>query len=76
MRDPRNWVRPAVAIVAGGAAGSALVLLRARHRARAAAEREKALMRAYGSFGASLQRSAQRALEELSERTRRLRESD
>jgi hypothetical protein len=33
MRDPRNWVRPAVALVAGGGAGVALVLLRARQRA-------------------------------------------
>ncbi len=33
MRDPRNWARPAAALVAGGAAGTALVLLRARHRA-------------------------------------------
>jgi hypothetical protein len=32
MRDPRNWVRPAVALVAGGAAGTALVVLRARRR--------------------------------------------
>jgi hypothetical protein len=32
MRDPRNWVRPAVAVVAGGSAGAALVLLRARRR--------------------------------------------
>jgi hypothetical protein len=35
MRDPRNWVRPAAAIVAGGAAGTALVLLRARRRSQA-----------------------------------------
>jgi hypothetical protein len=34
MRDPRNWARPAAAIVAGGAAGTALVLLRARRRSR------------------------------------------
>ncbi len=34
MRDPRNWVRPAAAVVVGGSAGVALVLLRARHRAR------------------------------------------
>ena len=34
MRDPRNWVRPAAALVAGGAAGTALVLLRARRRAQ------------------------------------------
>ena len=30
MRDPRNWVRPAAALVAGTAAGTALVLLQAR----------------------------------------------
>lgn len=35
MRDPRNWARPAAALVAGGAAGTALVLLRARRRAQA-----------------------------------------
>jgi hypothetical protein len=34
MRDPRNWVRPAAALVVGGAAGLALVLLRARRRGR------------------------------------------
>src|SRR5450631_2569309 len=34
MRDPRNWVRPAAALVVGGAAGTALVLLRARRRAQ------------------------------------------
>lgn len=33
MRDPRNWVRPAAALVVGGTAGAALVLLRARRRA-------------------------------------------
>jgi hypothetical protein len=33
MRDPRNWVRPAAALVAGGGAGVALVLLRSRRRA-------------------------------------------
>jgi hypothetical protein len=32
MRDPRNWVRPAAALVVGGGAGVALVLLRARQR--------------------------------------------
>ena len=34
MRDPRNWVRPAAAVVVGSAAGAALVLLRVRNRAR------------------------------------------
>jgi len=33
MRDPRNWARPAAAVVAGTAAGTALLLLRARRRA-------------------------------------------
>ncbi|HEY2767559.1 MAG TPA: hypothetical protein VGI76_04845 [Solirubrobacteraceae bacterium] len=32
MRDPRNWVRPAAAVVVGTSAGLALVLLRARRR--------------------------------------------
>ena len=34
MRDPRNWVRPAVAVVAGTAAGTALVLLQIRRGRR------------------------------------------
>jgi hypothetical protein len=34
MRDPRNWVRPAAALVVGGSAGLALVVLRARARGR------------------------------------------
>jgi len=36
MRDPRNWVRPAAAVVVGAGAGTALVVLRvrARHRSR------------------------------------------
>jgi hypothetical protein len=34
MRDPRNWARPAAALVVGGAAGAALVALRVRRRAR------------------------------------------
>ena len=32
MRDPRNWARPAAAIVVGGTAAGALVLVRARQR--------------------------------------------
>jgi hypothetical protein len=34
MRDPRNWVRPAAAVVVGGTAAGALVILRARRRIR------------------------------------------
>jgi hypothetical protein len=32
MRDPRNWARPAAAVVVGTMAGGALVLVRARQR--------------------------------------------
>jgi hypothetical protein len=34
MRDPRNWVRPAVAVVGGAAAGAGLLLLGMHHRSR------------------------------------------
>ena len=38
MKDPRNWARPAAALVVGGMAGGALVVVRARqqHRKRQA----------------------------------------
>lgn len=32
MKDPRNWVRPAAAVVIGAGAGTALVVLRLRGR--------------------------------------------
>jgi hypothetical protein len=34
LRDPRNWVRPVVAVGAGGVATGALLLLEARRRGR------------------------------------------
>jgi hypothetical protein len=34
LRDPRNWVRPVVAVSAGGVAAGTLVLLEARRRSR------------------------------------------
>jgi hypothetical protein len=34
MRDPRNWLRPALALLGGGAAGAGLVLLRSHQRHR------------------------------------------
>ncbi len=56
MRDPRNWARPAAALVVGTSAAAALVVLRSRHRAqpdqaglpaaRAAAERAVGDLRA------------------------------
>ncbi len=40
LRDPRNWVRPVVAVAAGGVATSALVLIEMRrHRRSARGER-------------------------------------
>jgi hypothetical protein len=32
MSDPRNWVRPAAAVVVGGLAAGGLVLVRARQQ--------------------------------------------
>ena len=36
MRDPRNWVRPAVAVVAGTTAGVGLVVIRTKQRSQVA----------------------------------------
>jgi hypothetical protein len=61
MRDPRNWARPAAAILVGGSAGAALVLLRARRRS---AEPPGALRGARSS--------AERALNDMRAQTLRL----
>jgi len=61
MRDPRNWVRPAAAVLAGGAAGTALVLLRARRRAQHSPA---------GLTGA--RDTAERTIRDLSRETRKL----
>jgi len=34
MRDPRNWGRPAAAVLVGGAAATALILVRAQRRSK------------------------------------------
>jgi hypothetical protein len=39
LRDPRNWVRPVVAVGAGGVATGALVLIEMRRRSRQRSER-------------------------------------
>ena len=44
MRDPRNWVRPAVAAVVGVSAGTALVALRVRARHRVRKQRSDSLI--------------------------------
>jgi hypothetical protein len=66
MRDPRNWVRPAAALVVGGAAGGALLLLRARRRASSSTRGPA------GLHWPSLEGSAERALRDLGQQTRRL----
>jgi hypothetical protein len=38
LRDPRNWVRPVVAVGAGGVATGALVVLELRRRSRSRGE--------------------------------------
>ena len=44
MRDPRNWVRPAAAVVVGAGAGTALVALRVRSRARTRQQQSSGLL--------------------------------
>jgi hypothetical protein len=67
MRDPRNWARPAAAIVVGGTAGAALVVLRARRRAQSAPSGLK------GVHLPSFDRSgAENALRDIGRETRRL----
>jgi hypothetical protein len=67
MRDPRNWARPAMALVAGGAAGTALVLLRARRRAHAQPGGLSGV--GWPSFDRS---AAERTIRDLGRETRRL----
>ena len=64
MRDPRNWARPAAAVVVGGTAGAALVLLRARQRRR---QRGRA---------ATAWDAAERALRDVYGEARRLAENE
>ncbi len=66
MRDPRNWARPAAALMAGGAAGTALVLLRARRRTHARVSRGGIA----GNARDTAER-AERALKDVSRETRR-----
>ena len=61
MRDPRNWARPAAAVVVGSAAGSGLVLLRARRRTASSP----------GGL-AGMRKVAERAIVDLERETRRL----
>lgn len=65
MRDPRNWVKPAVALAAGGAAAGALVVLGLRTRRREqdkSAEAVRKLGGALGDVRREVERSARRAI--------------
>jgi hypothetical protein len=64
MRDPRNWVRPAAALLAGTAAGTVLVILRTRRRSQAEISR--------GGFAGSARDAADRAFRDLNRETRKL----
>jgi hypothetical protein len=61
MRDPRNWVRPAVAAVVGATAGTALVVLRVRGRHRSRKQQSSNLLEL-----------AQRTMQDISEEARRI----
>jgi hypothetical protein len=68
MRDPRNWARPAAALVAGSVAGAALVVLRARRRAHQNVARRRI---AQGLRWPDSERSPGRMLRDLGRETRR-----
>ena len=51
MRDPRNWVRPVVAVAVGTAAGAALVVLGARSRGKRRASGLRAIAAQTGKVG-------------------------
>jgi hypothetical protein len=64
MRDPRNWVRPAAALLVGTAAGTVLVVLRTRRRSGEEISRT--------GFAGSARDAAERAVRDLGRETRRL----
>ncbi|HWE10759.1 MAG TPA: hypothetical protein VG325_15520 [Solirubrobacteraceae bacterium] len=61
MRDPRNWPRPAAAVMIGAGAGTALVVLRVRGRARARRHQSSSLLEL-----------AERTIQDFAEEARRV----
>jgi hypothetical protein len=61
MRDPRNWARPAAAVVVGTLAGGALVVVRARQQQK---KKQSAGLRA-------IERSIRGVADDLEKRLRR-----
>jgi len=53
MRDPRNWVRPALAVIGGSLAGAGLLILGLKRRRRGGEQREPAPDTAPDGGGAS-----------------------
>lgn len=62
MRDPRNWVRPAAAIVVGAGAGAALVVLRVRGRHRSRLQQSANLLELAGHTLHDVAEEARRVL--------------
>jgi hypothetical protein len=71
MRDPRNWARPAAAVVVGGTAGAALVLLRVRQRQHSAGGL-KGSREAVERLGEGARGAAERTVRDLGHEARRL----
>jgi hypothetical protein len=67
MSDPRNWVRPAVAVVAGGAAASALVVLSLRHRRNAEDDKGAAAIQALSSAFGDVRREVERSAKKFTQ---------
>jgi len=61
MRDPRNWARPAAAVLVGAGAGTALVVLRVRSRHRTRRQQSGSLLEL-----------AERTLQDFAEEARRV----
>jgi hypothetical protein len=62
MRDPRNWVRPAAAVVIGAGAGTALVVLRVRSRHRSRRQQSATLRELAGHTVQDFAEEARRIL--------------
>jgi hypothetical protein len=59
MRDPRNWARPAIAVVAGAGAGVGLLLV-GRHQRRRSGELLDVAERAAGTVASTARKLVER----------------
>ncbi|HEY8765473.1 MAG TPA: hypothetical protein VIM18_14860 [Solirubrobacteraceae bacterium] len=64
MRDPRNWARPAAAVIVGATAGTALVVLRVRGRHRSRRQQSSSLLELAESTLQDIAEEARRILRE------------